>query len=383
MKILVVDDQYENRYLLVSLLGGYGYTVITAENGEDALSVLEKDGIDLIISDILLPRMDGFQLCREVKTHPDYRHIPFVFYSSAYTGQKDQEFGQNLGADRFILKPTDPAEFILIIQDLIKTYPHLSAPPREPVLIREEEFLSEHNQRLISQLEKKLSELERLNGDLMRSELKYRNLFESASDAIFLHEVVPEGTPGRILEVNEAACRQLGYSRDELLSLQISDITPPHWFAQFKEFLSTLPEESPLTFEGEHYSKTGTIIPVENSVRIFRDGDTLLCISISRDITERMIAMAELAGAIRQINRNLHNIAMIGDRIRNPLSIIQGYCDECDCTRREQIHEAVRTIDSFITSLDAGWVQSEKVRSVLLKIYGSEKGGDLDPTEHL
>lgn len=88
MNVLIVDDQYINRYLLEKLLDGYGYSVLSTEDGTQALETLRTEPVDLIISDILLPKMDGFQLCREVKKDPKLSKIPFVFYTAAYTEQK-------------------------------------------------------------------------------------------------------------------------------------------------------------------------------------------------------------------------------------------------------------------------------------------------------
>ncbi len=367
MNVLIVDDQYTNRYLLEKLLTGYGYSVLSAADGIEALEILHRESIDLIIADILLPKMDGFQLCREVKSDQGLKKIPFIFYTAAYTEQKDREFAESLGADRFIVKPTDPIEFITIIRDLIHEIPE-DVTELKTITLGEHEYLSEHNKRLIRQLEKKLAELEDLNKALRISEKRYKNLFEYANDAIILHEITPNDEFGRILEANSVASALLGYSHEELLSKHMMEIDTAKQFAHYQEFMATLLEKKHLTFEGEHIAKSGRIIPVELSAHLFEEDGRRLCLIICRDITFRKKAMEEMKRAIIQIDENLHQIATIGDQIRNPLSVIMSCCEECERKEQGAILDAINQIDICIQQLDLGSLKSEKVKNVLMKL---------------
>jgi len=374
MKVLVVDDLYINRYLLEKLLEGNGLEVISAVDGADAYEKVQSGEIDLIISDILYPRMDGFQFCREIKSNEAYKHIPFVFYTAAYTEEKDQEFAYHLGADRYILKPTDPSEFIRIINGLIAEYPHLSTCA-QPQVMKEEQYLSEHNSRLFHQLEKKLIELDELNRALRISEKRYRSLFENVNDAIILHEMLPSGEPGMIREVNSVACKRLGYSHEEMLKKEISQIETPVSAARYRELQSHAGDAGIISFEGEQVAKDGTIIPVEINAHLYQENGTLFCLSVCRDITIRKQAMGEISRALSQINQNIYQMATIGDKIRNPLAVIISTCEECCGERTEAVHSVVQEIDEFINKLDQGWVESEKVRAFLLKQYGIGSNG--------
>ncbi len=162
MRILSADDKAENLYMLEALLRGHGHVVDSASNGLDALKLAERGVYDLIISDILMPRMDGFQLCRELKKDARLRHIPFIFYTATYTDPRDASFAYSLGADRFLVKPLEPEALIRELDQVIsRKAPPTPAPESEP----EDEaiYLKEYNARLVSKLEKKMLDLEAAN----------------------------------------------------------------------------------------------------------------------------------------------------------------------------------------------------------------------------
>lgn len=167
MKILIVDDKKENRLLLEALLKGNGYTVTMAENGKEALKRLRNEPFDLIVSDILMPVMDGFQLCRYVKSDETLKHIPFVFYTATYTDKRDEELAMRLGADRFLRKPMEPYAFLEVISEIVKDIESGKIAPREPAEKEEaeeeeeEEIFKLYNERLVKKLEKKMQDLER------------------------------------------------------------------------------------------------------------------------------------------------------------------------------------------------------------------------------
>jgi len=163
MKLLVADDNEQNRYMLQVLLEGQGYEVITVGHGAEALEVARDDPPDMIISDILMPVMDGFALCREWKRDERLSGIPFVFYTATYTDPKDEEFALKLGAERFIAKPQEPDVFAGMVREVLengKAGRLVSSP--EPVH-EEKGYFREYNEVLIRKLEDKLVQLEKAN----------------------------------------------------------------------------------------------------------------------------------------------------------------------------------------------------------------------------
>ena len=159
MNILIVDDQEENRFLLSSLFTGSGHTVGEAPNGKKALELLEEGSYDLVISDILMPVMDGYQLCREIRAHSRLRALPFVFLTATYLDEKDEMFALKLGADRFFRKPFDPRMFVQEITILMEEVKNGKQRRPEPSA-DEKEILTLYNERLIHKLEAKMLVLE-------------------------------------------------------------------------------------------------------------------------------------------------------------------------------------------------------------------------------
>jgi hypothetical protein len=118
MTILIVDDNEMNLYQLQVLLGASGYQVVTAANGAEALIAARQNPPDLIVSDILMPVMDGFALCHEWKKDERLRQIPFIFYTATYTDERDRKFALSLGAEQFLVKPEEPEVFMRTIREV-------------------------------------------------------------------------------------------------------------------------------------------------------------------------------------------------------------------------------------------------------------------------
>jgi DNA-binding response OmpR family regulator len=110
-KILVVDDEVDLVKTLRFSLETEGYTVLASYNGEDALNQARKENPDLVLLDIMLPKLDGYKVCRLLKFDERYKHIPILMLS-AKTQEKDKIIGMETGADEYITKPFDMDELI-------------------------------------------------------------------------------------------------------------------------------------------------------------------------------------------------------------------------------------------------------------------------------
>ncbi|MDD4155211.1 MAG: response regulator [Candidatus Cloacimonetes bacterium] len=160
MNILIVDDVEINLYMLKTLLVGHNHTVFETANGEEALDLLGKEKVDLIISDILMPVMDGFTLCLEVKKNPLFKNIPFIIYTATYTGNKDEEFALKIGADKFIVKPCEPDLFIQVINDVMQNHNNKTENIANENKDQNDDIYKLYNERLIRKLEHKMFQAE-------------------------------------------------------------------------------------------------------------------------------------------------------------------------------------------------------------------------------
>jgi PAS domain S-box-containing protein len=201
MIILNVDDRPDNRYLFDTILRAAGHDVYSAADGVEALDLLKNMQCDLIVSDVVMPGMDGFQFCREVKANPITRDIPFVFFTAVYTEAKDEQFALSLGASGFLVKPLEPDQ---LVEKLLSAAHQPAVRPASPLVRDSSAFLEEYNRRVVQKLEAKLAEIEELNSRLQSSEARLRAVVEGTSDAVFIKD-----RTGHYVTINVAGARFL------------------------------------------------------------------------------------------------------------------------------------------------------------------------------
>jgi response regulator RpfG family c-di-GMP phosphodiesterase len=160
-KLLIVDDNTQNLYMLETLLKTNGFEVVQAVNGSEALELARTAPPDLIISDILMPEMDGFSLCREWRSDELLKKIPFIFYTATYTDPKDERFALSLGADRFLVKPMEPDILMENVRQALETQrDHGKEDEQLQVEKKEEDYYREYSEVLIHKLEDKMAQLQ-------------------------------------------------------------------------------------------------------------------------------------------------------------------------------------------------------------------------------
>ncbi len=292
-RVLIVDDNPDNLYLLESLLNGNGLEVISAGNGREALEKALQDPPDLIISDILMPVMDGYALCRECKSDDRLCRIPFVFYTATYTEPKDEEFALSLGAEMFLVKPQDPDKLMDSLNKVLADKSRAGKARKTP-LGKGTDFFRRHDEVLFKKLEKKMLDLEAANQKLKAMEENYRLSFEHVTDII-----ITINADFTITSISPSVETVLGYKQQYFVGRPVSDIRP----ILTAESLGQAEEDIRRILNGETISgraygflaKNGTERYGElNGSPLFRDGMIVGIIYVARDITDRWMAEENL-----------------------------------------------------------------------------------------
>jgi CheY-like chemotaxis protein len=154
--LLVVEDVAHILELLEVTLRFKGYPVVSARNGEEALKLVDTEHPSLIITDILMPKMDGFAFVHHLRTDPRTRDIPVIFLSATYVTPEDKDFAMKLGAARFIEKPIDTEEFLLTIAELLT-----QGLPAIPDPLGDRDFYQGYRERLETKLLHKNTQIAR------------------------------------------------------------------------------------------------------------------------------------------------------------------------------------------------------------------------------
>lgn len=187
MKILIADDNPTNRKLLRVVLEAEGAEVVEVTDGAEALAALQGALIDVVISDVLMPNKDGYELCFELRKADAFRHLPFIFYTNTYTSASSEKLAYEFGADGFIKKP---ASAELIVETLRKVMDTHTRKKRASAVISYPgvfEGSGIYNKTLIGKLEEQNLELEATKTRLLQINhqlLERTKALETAEDRL-------------------------------------------------------------------------------------------------------------------------------------------------------------------------------------------------------
>ena len=263
-KILVIDGKKDNLASLNAVLKilNPDYEVITAQSGQEGIKKTRKELPDTILLDLSLPEMDGFEVCKLLKSNDEIKHIPIIMMTAGYIDSRRRINAFKLGADAFLTKPIDEAELGAQVNVMLRI------KEAEDKLRMEKESLED------------LVQVRTIG--LRESQINLQTLFNSIDDFLFVLDM-----KGNILNVNLIVLRRLGYLEEELLGKSVLEVHPPDLRDKATSIIADLVAGKTDSCSIPLMAKDGTKIPVETKVTRGHWDDKDVFFGISRDITER------------------------------------------------------------------------------------------------
>jgi PAS domain S-box-containing protein len=302
-RVLIVDDERQNRRLLEIMLATQGLVLLTATSGEEALAMVAQEPPDLILLDVLMPGLDGYQVTSMIKGNPLTKHIPVILVT-AEGDRNARMLGLQAGAEDFLTKPVDRAELCLRVKNLLRLKAY-------------GDYFDRYSRALEAEVSSRAA-------DLVASAGLYKSTFDAAP--IGIGHV---GLNGRWLRGNQRLCELLGYSSEELESLSVQEATQSS--AGEAEALRDMAAGTLDRFvvdEKQYSRRDGVVVWARVNMSVYRDteGRPQHFIFVIEDITSQRALDAQL----RQANKMeaIGGLAAgVAHDFNNLLSVILGYSD--------------------------------------------------------
>ena len=303
-RVLIVDDSEDNLYYLRTLLSAYGYDVESAVHGAEALAKARHSPPGLVISDLLMPVMDGYTLLRHWRQDDKLRNIPFVVYTATYTSPEDESLAVNLGADAFIVKPKEPDEFMEAIRHVLSRVTGAGSKSVHMPDASDQDIVKQYSAALVRKLEDKTIQLEAANRALQQeiaerklADMRLETLIEQANIGILVHRDF------KPILANGEMARIFGYaSKDEIQNMPDCKVlvVEGEWErieACNKERLKGGDAAGFYDLKGR--KRDGTIIDLENRAFAIQWDDQLAVCSMLTDVTQQRKVEAQLRQSLR------------------------------------------------------------------------------------
>lgn len=294
--ILVVDDHVRDREYLVALLNYAGHQVLQAEDGMDALATLLADAPELVIADVLMPTVDGFELVRRIREHPDKGNTRVLLYTAAYDEKAARSFFGQSACTTVLPKPSEPQVILRTIERLLQECPR--TVPRVS-----DDFDSKHRELLTTKLHQKVIDLERARDELAAREAELRIITNAVPVLISFLDA-----DQRFRFANEQHEQWFGWTPGDLLGRSLAEVLGPDDYAAIRHYAEraldgeTVVFKASLTLGGKRYVRT-TFVSRGKGVGF------IALIEDLTDLRNSELALRETNAALQSSNTRLNQFA--------------------------------------------------------------------------
>jgi len=302
-KILIVDDEIRNRKLLEALLHSEGYATMSAASGTDALAAVAQHAPDLVLLDVMMPDMDGFQVARKLKSDASTSHIPIIMVTAS-ADRHSRLAGLESGAEDFLNKPVDRAELWLRVRNLLRVKAYGDLLQNQSLLLEQQ--------------------VQARTASLLESERRFSTLLRDVELAAVMFD-----REARITFCNAHLLRLTGWTSDEIVGRSLQEVFLPHEDTETIAALTALLDDAPDAWhrENEILTRSGErrLMRWSNSLLRSSAGDVIGSASIGEDITEQKRAEA----GIKRLNRVYAVLSRINTlivRVRDRAELFKETC---------------------------------------------------------
>jgi diguanylate cyclase (GGDEF)-like protein/PAS domain S-box-containing protein len=359
--VLIVDDEEKNRRLLDLLLSSEGYQTSKAANAEEALVAIAAGAPDLILLDVMMPGMDGFELATMLKADPATSNIPIIMLT-AQVDHGARLSGLKAGVEEFLTKPFESVELSLRVRNLLR-------------LKAFNDFLRNHAVILEEEVQARSADLHR-----------FRAAMDATADAITL----VNRTTMRFVEVNSTACKMMGLTRNEMLQIapiQLIAGTAQQLEQAYDDIISG--KSANKLSEIQLRRPDGSSVLVETQQHAERSGNDWIIVSVLRDITERketeqrLVHLAHYDNLTSLPNRSLFYEKLKRTLVRAPLRNWSVALLVIDLDHFKNVNDTRGHAfgDELLCQVSSRLLQCVRIRDTVARMGGDEFGVLLIPRD--
>ena len=358
--ILIVDDRPTNRELAVTLLRYAGHRMLEASEGEEGLAVARAEHPDLIITDIVMPTMDGYEFARQVRADPNLGNTQIIFHTSSYIVEETRRLAEACGVSLVLGKPVEPEYFLeKVTEALVITLIPSMEPVSEDFHLTHMRLLTDTLANKVDQLEAEITERGRAEEALQASGELFRSAFEYSPVGMCITSL-----DGKLQTVNQALGDMLGFTMEELEGKHFNDITYADdleigWEAVNKMLSGELQSVS---FEKRYLHKSGDPVWTLVSSTLLRgsSGSPIHFITQILNITERKRAEEQLrAQSLR--------LKVLADASQTFATSVQDYQAMLGLVARQTAEAMHGSCGVRLLSEDGEWLEMVAIHDVDLE----------------